>query len=419
MPQTQQQAVTERQLTGFKYFKKLLPLFERLHDDGCARDRAHNRTLHFDQYCALILLYLFNPAVRSLRALQLASELAKVQKKLGCARASLGSLSESSHVFDPQLLQGIIGDLARQLAPLAPDPRLGAIRHTITLVDGTLLKALPRIAEAMWLTSRSGTAHHAWRLHTHFELDKHVPVRMDLTNGRNSGSSDEKNVLRQHLQSDRCYVLDRWYAQFTLFNDIRAAGSSYVCRVRDNSVFAVVHERALSAAAVEANVVRDVVVNLGLSCKGKKRPDHPIRLVLVKVRPHTKRSHRKGNTGSGPSDGLLRIATDLLDVPAEIIALIYLYRYPIELFFRFFKHMLGCRHLLSATRPGIEIQTYGAIIACMLINLYTGRKPTLRTMEMICHFLTGWASEAELLAHVEKLKRQDQQRAERAQHPED
>lgn len=350
-------------------------------------------------------------------ALQQASELAKVQEKLGCARTSLGSLSEASHVFDPELLKGVIGDLATQLAPLAADPRLKDIRRIITLVDGTLLKALPQIAEAMWLTTRSGTVHHSWRLHTHFELDKHVPVRMDLTNGKNSGPSDEKYVLRRHLQPERCYVMDRWYAQFTLFNDIHGAGSSYVCRVRDNSVFEVLQERALSPAARAANVVRDGVVNLGLGSKGKKRPDHPIRLVLVKVRPHDKRSHRKGNTGSGPSDGMLRIATDLLEVPAEIIALIYLYRYPIELFFRFFKHVLGCRHLLSADRPGIEIQTYCAIIACMLISLYTGRKPTLRTYEMICYFLTGWASETELLAHLEKLKRQDQQRAERAPNP--
>ena len=60
---------------------------------------------------------------------------------------------------------------------------------------------------------------------THFELDKHVPVRMDLTDGRNnSGASDEKTVLRQHLERDRCYVMDRWYAQFTLFNDIQRNG---------------------------------------------------------------------------------------------------------------------------------------------------------------------------------------------------
>jgi len=52
----------------------------------------------------LVVLYLFNPTVSSLRAMQQASELKKVQKKLGCQRSSLGSLSESSHLFDPELI---------------------------------------------------------------------------------------------------------------------------------------------------------------------------------------------------------------------------------------------------------------------------------------------------------------------------
>jgi hypothetical protein len=86
---------------------------------------------------------------------------------------------------------------------------------------------------------------------------------------------------------------------------------------------------------------------------------------------------------------------------------LYQYRFTIELFFRFFKHVLGCRHLLSDDRRGIEIQTYLAIIACMLISLTTGRKPTLRTYEMICYYFTGLADEDELLAHLAKLKNQD------------
>jgi len=396
--------VREEDVSGLKYFDKLAPLLARLHSVGCQRDKAGNRDLHFDQYCLLVLLFLFNPVVRSLRALQQASELKKVQRRLGCLRAALGSLSESVQVFEPERLKEIIAELGQQLAPIAQDSRLKDLQYTITLVDGTLLKALPRITEAMWLSSRTGTAHHAWRLHTQFELDRHVPVRMTLTNGRNSGPSDEKNVLRTQLQADRCYVMDRWYAQFTLFNDIHRAGSGYVCRVRDNSVFEVIKERPLSQADMTANVVRDVVVNMGLSKAAAKQPDHPVRLVIVQVKPHEKRSNRKGNTGAGPSDGLLRIATDLLDVPAEIIALLYLYRYTIELFFRFFKHVLGCRHLLSDDPKGIEIQTYCAIIACMLISLSTGRKPTLRTYEMICYYMMGWADEEEFLAHLAKLQ---------------
>ena len=36
-------------VTGLKYFAMLSPLLERLHDDGCLRDKANNRTLHYDQ----------------------------------------------------------------------------------------------------------------------------------------------------------------------------------------------------------------------------------------------------------------------------------------------------------------------------------------------------------------------------------
>lgn len=398
--------IRERDVQGLKHLRKLRPLFDRLHHVGCTRDRARNRTLHFDQYCCLVMLYMFNPIVSSLRAIQQASELKNVQRKLGCQRASLGSLSEAARVFDPTLLEGVVAELGQQLMPIARDPKLAEVHHLITLVDGTLLKALTRITQAMWLTTRTGTAHHAWRLHTHFELDKHVPTRMQLTLGRNSGESEERTVLKRSLQPDRCYVMDRGYAQFTLFNAIHEIHSSYVCRVRDNSVYQVQHSRPLDDAAIESNILSDDIVTLGENMKADRRPNHRIRLVCVRTSPHEKRSNRKGHTGAGPSDGILRIATNLLDVPAEIIAHLYRHRYVIELFFRFFKHVLGCRHLLSDDPRGIQIQVYCAIIACMLISLYTGRKPTLRTYEMVCYYFTGMADLEELLAHIGKLQPQ-------------
>ena len=100
------------------------------------------------------------------------------------------------------------------------------------------------------------------------------------------------------------------------------------------------------------------------------------------------------------------IGTDILDVPPEVVALIYKHRWAIETFFRFFKHVLGCRHLLSHSTDGIAIQAYLGILACLLIALWTGKKPTLRTYEMICFYFTGMASEEELLAHIEKLASQ-------------
>ncbi len=103
------------EIQGLKYLDRLLPLIAELHDVGCARDKAGNRKLHYDQYCLLVLLSLFSPVLSSLRALQQASELRKVQKLLGCPRAALGSLSEATDVFDPARLEGIIGHLLTQV----------------------------------------------------------------------------------------------------------------------------------------------------------------------------------------------------------------------------------------------------------------------------------------------------------------
>lgn len=406
MASERRKRVREKDITGLKYFNKLVPLLERLHEVGCERDRAGNRRLHMDEYCTLMLLYLFNPICTSLRALQQASQLKNVQRKLGCPRASLGSLSESTTVFDPQRLQEIVAELGEQLRPVGRDARLKHVRDTITLVDGTLLSALPRMAEASLLKSQSGSGLVKWRLHTHFEVDRHVPLRIDVTpNG--GGDHDERAVLERTLAANHCYVMDRGYAKFALFNKIAAIKSSYVCRIRDNSAFEVIEQRLLSEEAREAKVVQDAVVYIGQTGKAEARADHPIRVVTIETTPHVKRGkYQGGSTGAG-SDGYLRIATNLLDVPAEIIGLIFRYRWTIEVFFRFFKHVLGCRHLLSHDENGIAIQTYCAIIACMLISLTTGRKPTLRTYEMVCYYFLGMADEEELLAHIAKLQDHD------------
>jgi hypothetical protein len=388
-------------IAGLKYFDALLPLLERLHEVGCQRDKAGNRQLHFDQYCLLVLLYLFNPTVSSLRAIQQASQLKNVQKQLGCPRASLGSLSEATAVFDPQRLQEIIAELGQQLQPVGRDAQLKEVGHTLTLVDGTLLAALPAMAAASLLKQQTGSGLVKWRLHTHFEVDRHVPTRIDVT-PEGGGPHDERAVLERTIEPDRTYVLDRGYAKFSLFNQIVAAGSSYVCRLRDNSAAEILEDRPLTAADRAAGVLRDQRVQFP-SGKAGARHDHPLRLICVRTTPHISRGKYRGGSTGPASDGVLRIATNLLDVPAEIIALSYRYRWTIEIFFRFFKHVLGCRHLLSHDPRGIEIQTYCAIIACLLISLWTGRKPTLRTYEMICYYLQGWATAEELSAHLQKL----------------
>jgi hypothetical protein len=96
--------ITARDLQGLKFFKRIRPLLKSLHGIGTQRDKAGNRELHMDEYCVLVLMWMFNPVLTSMRGLQQASTLADVQRKFGVGRSSLGSLSESVSIFDPEPL---------------------------------------------------------------------------------------------------------------------------------------------------------------------------------------------------------------------------------------------------------------------------------------------------------------------------
>jgi hypothetical protein len=61
--QKQPRTITDKDIVSLQYFDQLGKLLQQLHHVGCERDKAGNQSLHMDQYCMLMLLYLFNPAV--------------------------------------------------------------------------------------------------------------------------------------------------------------------------------------------------------------------------------------------------------------------------------------------------------------------------------------------------------------------
>ena len=375
--------ITAADVHGLKYFQQLQPLLARLHDVGTDSDRSGNRLLFFDDYASLLLLFFFNSSLGSLRALQQASCLDKVQKKLGCRRTSLGSLSAAARDFDAEPLQAIVGELAQQALPLSAGKDAEFLRG-LTAVDGSLLPALPKMAWALWVDEE----HRAAKLHLHFDVFKGVPCYATVT----EGNGNEKKQLRAALQSGRLYVVDRGYAEYRLFQDISDAKSSFIGRIRDNAVYEVIEERSLSADARPLGVVSDRVVKLGCETSSALFKQ-ALRLVEVAT----------GKTDSEGRQEVLLLASNCLDLDAAWIALGYKYRWTVELFFRWFKCILGCQHLLSTCQNGVAIQVYLALIASVLIVKWTGQKPNKRTFEMLCLYFQGWASERELMEHLRRL----------------
>ena len=397
MARNKKSKIKESDLQGFKYFKLISRLLEHLHFAATEQDKACNRKLHMDQYMTMLLLGMFSPICTSLRSIQQASELKKVQRKLGVPRASLGSLSDAARVFDSELLLEIIEQLADRIPENHKDHRLDDVKQILTLVDGTLFTALPKTVDALWKDSE----HKAYKAHVHYDLLKSVPVKATITDG----NASERQVLRENLDPNRLYVLDRGYGSYQLMQDIIDADSSFVCRIPQRYCREAVEDIDITDQAKQAGIIKDQIVKFGTTQTGSLLKK-PVRLIEVKCTERTLKSVRMGRK-TGQQESTMLIATNRVDLDAEVITLIYHYRWQIEIFFRYFKHMLGCRHLLSYCDNGIEIQTYAGIIACLLIALYTSGKVTKRTFEMFCWYSMGWADDNEMMAHVSKLKSQD------------
>jgi hypothetical protein len=369
-------------LAGFGYFRRIQAAIDRLHHAGTERDTAGNRQFFFDQYFSLLLLYFCNPALTSLRALQQTTGGEKVRRTLGIRATSLGSLSEAQGVFDARRLEPILRELAEQALPLTRGDEAEALRG-LTAVDGTFFAGLSRMSWALWTSHQRGA-----KLHLHFDVLKGVPRQAVVT----PAAGSEVAELAGTLEPARLYVLDRGYASYRLFAQILQARSSLVARVKDSTAYQDPQDRPLDAAARAAGVVRDLVARRLGTDHHADVVGRPIRIVVVRA------PQRPGNDASD-----IWLATDRLDLSAELVALAYRYRWTIELFFRWLKCVLGTRHLVAESKNGLSLQLYTALIVSLLIVLRTGRAPTTRTYELIPFYLLGWVSDAEFDAHLERL----------------
>ncbi|ODS30486.1 MAG: transposase IS4 family protein [Candidatus Scalindua rubra] len=232
----------EKDIQKLSILRSFKPLLKQLHGHA----DCFNRKLHYDQYVSLTLLYFFNPILTALRSVQQASNLKNVQNKLGIKRTSLGSLSAASRIFDPELLTPIISELASRVGSLSLEKRLQNLDVAVVAVDGTLLKALPKMLWALWLDED----HRAVKMHLEFDLLKGAPLRAQVTNANES----EIAKLESALAPGKLYCLDAAYAKYSFLDKIIQKSSSFVVRLRDNASYEIIKEHQLSDADRKAGV---------------------------------------------------------------------------------------------------------------------------------------------------------------------
>jgi Transposase DDE domain len=337
------------------------------------------RKLAYGDYLSLFLFGLVNPVVKSMRGLCAASNLPRVQREICHHKVSLGSFSEVQAVLDPDLLHQTFCQLAERVKSTQPmDPRLAHLE--LIAQDGSLWRALPRMGWAEYGVGPDGKAKGV-RLHLRFHLQDQAPVDARIGNGKSS----EREALRKMSKAGQINVGDRLYGtDYKLLDELNQAQAYFVFRIKEGSAVQIEQELPLSEADRAANVVRQAWVRLGAVEQWRS-----IKVRLVQIRTAT-------------HDLLLVTNLPLEKVAAELVGAIYRRRWSIELFFRWIKCILQCRHFFAESREGVAIQMYLALIAALLFQLWTGRRPNKRTMELFQFFQMGWASADDLKRFLQK-----------------
>jgi hypothetical protein len=357
----------------------LLDMLHR-HVEQLRDEDAHgNRKLFLDDVFVAYLLAFFNPSIRTLRTLEDFSQTKQAQKHISIPKICRSTLADFQRIADPERLQPIVESLRSELARKCSGGRLPneltALHKKILAVDGTFF---PAAADVAWAVvshnQRDGECHRA-RLDWQVNIATMLP---ELTVVPDPGESEADSAAR-HVVHGSISIYDRAYLSFHLIASFYERGpqsgqvtalADFVIRLKKQGHNAPTLEeievRTLDAEARTAGVISDRLVKL----PGLKRGENLV-VTLREV------------VFMGDDGKEVRLLTSLLTIPAHIIAILYKYRWQVELFFKWLKCYGNFNHLVSHSREGVLLSFYVTIIGVLLLYLHTSFRPSKYAMALL------------------------------------
>ena len=334
---TESPKVWPEKLIGAKYVRLLEKQLQQLHDE----DAHGNRRLFLDDVFVAYLLAFYNPTIRSLRTIEDLSQTQQAQKLISVDKICKSTLSDFNRLVDPERLVPIIetlrGQLSRKHASSAcPHGLTELLKHTVA-VDGTFLHAVANVAWAVANSNNHGATRHRARLDARINVSTWLPEAIVVPD---PGESEADSAIK-HLQGGCIYLYDRGYPSFALLRAHYAtttgsgqepAGikSHFVMRYKkaggNSPSLSEATQRPLTEEDRAAGVLSDRV-GYFTSDSAQREGIATIQLREVIV-PYEENGEPK----------TLRLITNLLDVSAHTIVLLYQYRWQVEIVQSYYLH---------------------------------------------------------------------------------
>lgn len=254
----------------------------------------------------------------------------------------------------------------------------------VLAVDGSFFAVAADVAWAVAHRTNRGEKRACVRLDMHLDVATWLPQVVGVSGGETS----EAEHAATSITPGAIHVYDRGIFSFDLLERQDKAGAFCVHRLREPGLrcprFSGETVRPLTAEDQAAGVLSDTLGRMAGS-QHCPAPDVVLREVIVQ--------------SPDEPGGVIRLLTNLLEVEAWAIALLYRYRWQVELFFRWLKCFANFAHLISESRQGVLPSFYVAVIGVLLMYLHTGAKPSKYAFSLLGLVASG-ASTLEEIAPI-------------------
>ena len=201
------------------------------------------------------------------------------------------------------------------------------------------------------------------KLHELYDVKADIPAFSVITD---ASLHDSKVMDQIPYEKDSFYIFDRAYMVTKMLYLVEAKDAFFVVREKHKMLFEVVLDKNYNNP--ETGVMADQIIKFKGHKTKKQYPKELRRIVFY---------DKEGNR-------TFVFYTNNFNITAEQVALLYKYRWRVELFFKWLKQHLRVKEFYGTTENAVKIQIYAAITAyCLVVIVQEELKLEMDTYDVL------------------------------------
>lgn len=254
------------------------------------------------------------------------------------------NLSKANEVRDVRIFR----EFANRMIAIAREKRAGVkdffLSNKVYAFDSTTISLC--LSVFWWTRLHHGRG--GVKMHTLYDVTTDIPSFVIITD---ASVHDSKVMDQIPYQSDSFYIFDRAYMATEHLFQIEMSEAYFVVREKSKILYKVLEDKHCSNP--DTGVMADQII-VFTGNKTKKQYPRELRRVVFY---------------DSENNRTLVFYSNNFKVSAEQIALLYKYRWRVELFFKWMKQHLRIKEFYGTSENAVQIQIYAALTAYCLVAI--------------------------------------------------